>query len=236
MSDPTETADAEPEESYEDTYWRECSLRVIMTDPPGFELQLPGAGPVIRLRAAHFFNVPKFTLAFVESTMGFPPLPREKPGVFLQNVFRALLEDRTEVPIADEAGNRGTLLGDIRLAISACPEADDPRDVDRGLLFPAPEGAGAWVNARSLLARTARACPVKFTPSDFYAALVSLGLKNLGPVRRDGWQGRVWLVPPSLVPVVAPKMNGAATLAPELPPVPAGQLDLETAGAFDDLL
>jgi hypothetical protein len=221
--------DQETEVHYEGDYWEECSLRVVLTDPPTFELQLPGEGArVVRLRAGHFFNVAKFTLAFVEATLTFPPLPNEKPGAFLMDVFRRLLADRVEVPVAEEAGNRGTMLGDIRLAIAACPEAEDPRDIDRGLLYPSPEGAGAWVNARSLMARTARGCPVKFTPAEFYSALVTIGLSNLGPRRRDGWQGRVWLVPPSLLPVAPARMNGAAS--PEL------QAPVAEQGAFDDLL
>ena len=238
-----------PLDECEGDFWDECSLTVVRTDPPRYELKLP-QGLVLRLRVGHWFDVTRFTMAYVDVVGAFPPLPSEKPGGFLKELFQRLLEDRRDVEVAEEASDRGTLLGDIRLGILACPQTDDPRDIDRGNLFSVPDGEGAWLSGRSLLARVARACPVRFTPGDFYAALTELGLTNLGPRRHDGWQGRVWLVPSALLPTVTvmpaprvpPKLNGHTngTTTPaqaDLPGIPAeSERDVEEPGAFDDLL
>ena len=215
MSDDSEQA---PEFEAEVDFWDGCELQRVMTDPPRYVLTIPG-GQAIRLKTRHFFAPAEFSAAYIDVVGAFPPLPEKGKGLFLQDVFRRLLEDRRDVPVADEAGDHGMLLEDIRLSIAACPQSDDPRDLERGALYqPAPHEP-AWLNARSLFARVARACPVKFGPGDFYAALSDLGLLSLGPKRAASWQGRVWSVPVTLVAVVSQ--------APELPD--AGQASLALA-------
>jgi hypothetical protein len=204
--------DLEPPPGFgeQEDFWDRCELTRIMTDPPSYELKLP-SGHVLQLRSSHFFKVASFTQAFVDATATFPPLPQKGAGAFLLDVFQRLLESRKDIEMVSEAGEFGTICGDIKLAILACPVSDDPIDIDRGAIFPAPdaEAAGGWLNARCLLARVQRACPVKVTPSGFYLALNRLGLRHLGPKRAGGWQGRVWFVPPALLPH-ALKSNGAA--------------------------
>jgi hypothetical protein len=207
-------------------FWGDCLLTRILTDPPQYDLRLPD-GKSLRLRTSHFFNVAAFTIAWVDATGTFPPLPQKKPGPFLQDVFRRLLEDRRETMMPAEASARGTLADDIRSAILACPQTDDPNDIPRGSLFLAPDGTGAWLSSRSLLARVGRACPVKFTPADFYLGIVEAGLVDLGKLRHIGWQGRAWLVPHNLLPAMA---------EPEAAPIPALPEPEPQRGFFDDML
>ena len=205
-------------------FWGQCSLTRIMTEPPRYELQVPG-GKKIMLRTQHFFEPSAFSVVFIDAVGEFPPLPEKKPAAFLRDTFRALLSRRTDLRVADEASDRGTLLSDIRMGLMACPQSDDPQDIDRGAVFVPPGEPGAWVSARSLMARVQRACPVRFSPADFYAALVSVGMVNLDVKRHEGWRGRVWMVPADLMPTLEsePRMKGLP--APE-----------PTQGAFDDLL
>jgi hypothetical protein len=223
--------DAPPFEAEVD-YWDSCSLTTVLTDPPTHELALP-SGRTLRLRTSHFFDLRQFRIAYIDAVGVFPPLPREKAGAFLQELFERLLTDRKTVEVAEEAGNRGTLLGDIRLAIRACPETEDPRDLERGSLLVHEDGT-TWVNARTLLARVSRACPVRFTPGDFYSALRDVGLTNLGVQRVGTWVGRVWLVPGALLPVVAlpEHTNGAVHQRLE---EHAGDF-IAQPGIFDDLI
>lgn len=200
-----------------EAYWGQCKLTTILTEPPRHELTLPD-GKTIRLSSSHFFDVTRFRIAFIDAIGRFPPLPEKKPGQFLADKFRGWLIVRTTVVVADEASDRGTLLGDIHLATMSCPEADDPRDMDRGAVYIRPDGA-AWVSARMLLERVRRGCPVKFSPGDFYAALQFLGAKNLH-VQRDGtWIGRAWLLPASMRPE-APELPPATKTPPAAPQAP----------------
>jgi hypothetical protein len=185
----------------EPDFWGACLLTCILSDPPRYELKLP-AGQTLRLKASHFFNASAFSIAYIEATGAFPPLPQKKAGAYLQDLFRRLLEDKKDIQMPAEASNEGTLLADLRLAILNSPVAEDPHDIDRGGLFQDPEGPGAWVNARCLLAKVQRSCPVKFTPSDFYVAMTKAGLVNLEKRRADAWRGRVWRVPTDLLPVM----------------------------------
>jgi hypothetical protein len=211
-----------PEDS---DFWGTCKLTTTLTDPPRHELLLP-SGQVLRLRTSDFFDPKRFTLAFVDSVGSFPPLPEKKPGKFLLECFRKWLDDRVAIAMPDEeSGDRGALVGDIRRAIASCPDTDDPRDLDRGALYRREDGS-IWVNARILLERVRRACPVKFTPADFYVALTSVGLINLEVKREAGWRGRAWSVPPSLIP--------EPTLLPE-PAATPGPVTEPGQGTFDDL-
>lgn len=192
-----------------DEFWAKCKLHTILTDPPRHELKLP-SGQVLLLRTPQFFDVGRFTMAFIDTVGSFPPLPDKKPAAFLRDMFRTWLESRTVAVFEDEeSGDRGILSGDIRRAIASCPETDDPRDIDRGALCQR-DGDSVWVSARILLERVRRACPVKFKPADFYVAFDKLGAKNLGVQRDGGWRGRVWSVPRSLMPepVMLPEANG----------------------------
>ena len=222
-----EGADWSAFEAEQGDFWDSCKLVTVLTDPPRHELKLPG-GQVLRLRTPHFFDVERFTIAFVDAVGSFPPLPDKKPGPFLREKFRSWLERRGTKVVAEEAGDLGTLLGDIRMALHACPETDDPRDMDRGAIYAREDGA-FWVSARILLERVRRACPVKFGPGDFYSALSELGAKNLD-VQRDGaWRGRAWSLPKELRPE-APALPPAAT------PTNGTTPHTEPDGLFDDLI
>ena len=188
-----------PPDMVEEDYWDRCHLHRIATDPPRYVLTLP-SGQKVPLTTAHFFDLTKFRIAFVDAAAHLPPLPEKGAAPFLQLVLERLLERRTDEEACEEAGDHGTLLDDIRTALSACPQADDPEDVDRGAVFVPAPGAPAWVNGRLLLSRVARGCPVKFSPAEFYVALSELSIRNVGVVRSGGWRGRVWAVPLSLVP------------------------------------
>jgi hypothetical protein len=213
-------------------FWDECSLTTVLTDPPQHELTLPGS-QVVRLRTASFFNVSAFVIAYVDSVGAFPPLPDKKPGAFLRDLFRRLLADRKTVALADEASDRGTLLDDIRRALCAVPSSDDPADIERGAMFES-EDAGHLVSARSLLHRVSRDCPVRFRVTDFYAALATLGLSNLGKKRFGVRTARVWAVPKDLVPeIVVPAVHANGSARPVLPEPGS---DPDAQGAFDDLL
>jgi hypothetical protein len=212
-----------------DDFWSLCKLTTTLTDPPRHELSLP-SGHVLRLKTADFFDSKRFTLAFVDVVGSFPPLPEKKAGKFLLEQFRRWLDKRVAIPMPEEeSGDRGALWGDIRRAISSCPETDDPRDLDRGALYRREDGA-IWINARILLERVRRVCPVKFAPADFYVALGGVGMTNLDVQRDRGWRGRVWSVPISLIP--------EPTLLPAKHPDterPSG-VTAHPHGAFDDLL
>ena len=182
-----------------DDFWARCRLRTFLTDPPVHELTLP-SGQVLRLKTSDFFDVRRFTLVFIDATGDFPALPEKKPGVFLREAFRGWLHSRSTAHVpAEEASDRGALLGDIRRAISSCPQTEDPRDLDRGAIYTREDGA-IWVSARILLERVRRACPAKFAPAEFYLALSALGATNLEVQRDAGWRGRVWSLPTSLLP------------------------------------
>lgn len=212
-----------------------------LSDPPALELHLANGVIVRHLTVAHFFDVTKFSVAYVSAARAAPPLPDTKQGPFLRAAFYRLLEHRHEIAQVAEASDEGSMLADIRLAILACPRSDAPEDIDHGAIYlvpdDAPTGAGeAWINARTLQARVVRACLVRFGPADYYRALQQLGLASLGPRRSLGWQGRVWSVPPSLLP--AARTNALAPVVAPQPPPPA-QLPLGSSGAegaFDDPL
>jgi hypothetical protein len=224
-------AAAHTEEGWEDLaeeiddYWSKCRLTTVLTDPPRHELLLP-SGQLLRLRTPQFFEVDKFTIVFVDAVGSFPPLPRKNPAGFLREKFRLWLEERATKDVATEASDRGTLLSDIRLALASCPQTDDARDLDRGSLFPREDGT-AWVSARVLLERVRRACPVRFSPADFYAGLLDLGFLNLDVQREEGWRGRVWSVPRDLCPekptvtkVARVELPKVGLLAEAKPPTP----------------
>lgn len=227
------SADAEREQ-----FWDSCKLTTVLTEPPRHELKLP-AGQIVRLRTAQFFDVPGFTVAFVDATGAFPPLPNQRAAAYLKNKFKAWLEARETRYVAEEAGDRGTLLGDIRMAIAASPETDDPRDMDRGALFANPDGS-VWVSGRILMERVRRACPVKFTAADFYTALGDLGAKNMDAQRIGLWRGRAWTVPQALRPELpalpAAEMNGHAHHADDLNGGAAVGHEEPEPGLFDDLI
>jgi hypothetical protein len=212
-------------------FWAGCKLTTTLTDPPRHELSLP-SGQILRLKTGDFFDVRRFTMVFIDCVGSFPPLPEKKPGVFLRDAFKAWLASRAVVVFAEEeASDRGALVGDIRRAIATCPETEDPRDLDRGALYRRADG-DVWVNARILLERVRRACPVKFPPADFYVALASLGAKNLEVQRDQGWRGRAWLVPHKLLPepeLLPEKAAPSSTIVTEPEPV-------TDQGAFDGLI
>ena len=216
------------------SYWERCTLTIVHTDPPRHELRLP-CGRIMRLKTGDFFDVRRFTILHFDTTISFPPLPEKKQGQFLRALLEQLIAKRTDIEAPAEASDRGMLLSDIGLAIRACPETDEPYDLERGALFRTDDGQ-VWVNARSLLARVYRSCPVKFKPADFFVALRELGLLDL-QVRRIGtWRGRVWAVPPSILPEVdALETNGHTP-----PPILEAAFDDSEPeirqGAFDDLL
>ena len=192
-------------------FWGGCQMKRIMTDPPRYELTVP-SGHVLSLRTGHFFNATRFTTTYVDAVGEFPPLPDKKKEQFLQALLVRLLEKKIDIEVGSEASDHGTLLSDVAMSLASCPQSEDVRDIDRGALFQPPETAGCWVNARILMVKVSRSCPVKFNPGDFYAALVKLGLSNLDVRRHDGWRGRVWLVPLTLVPSLP-----SETKKPELP-------------------
>lgn len=225
----TTPADLDALDALEDEdFWAQCRLTTILSSPPRHELVLPG-GQVMRLNTGDFFDVETFRVKFIDATGSFPALPEKKTLPFLRDLFRGWLETRSTRALADEASDRGTLIGDIRIALLNAPETDDPIDMLRGALHPREDGS-AWVNARVLFERVRRSCPVKVAPAEFYEALSALGMSNLDVQRlggRGGWRGRVWTVPAELRPE-APEFQGA----PELPTAPA----TPEQGAFDDLL
>lgn len=212
-----ETSDSEVD------FWDGCFLIRYLTDPPTYGLKVPN-GTIIKLTSSSFFDVKRFTIAFVDKMGYFPPLPKKKPSTFLCDLFRRLLEGRRDVEIAYEAGDDGMIESDVRQCIFSCPQTDDPFDIDRGAALVCAEGA--MISARCLMAKVQRFCPVKITPSTFFKSLVSIGLKNLGPRSRGGWQGRVWLVPFELLPHQVEQSE--PTTLPDTPPQQLPMYDVAT--------
>jgi hypothetical protein len=199
-------------------FWDECSLMTVLTDPPTHELKLPG-GQVVRLKTAAFFDVDRFSIAFVDAVGSMPPLPQDprKQRQFLKEKFAGWLADRTTQVIGPEAGDRGTLMQDIATAIGHCAETEDPPDIDRGAVYL--DEAGPMVSGRLLLERVRRGCAVPFAPAEFYKALVDLGCTNLGDVRLgkpEAWHGRAWRIPAALRPR-PPALLAVVATAPEEP-------------------
>jgi hypothetical protein len=234
MSDPEEAPPIEWADL--DDFWSGCHMTTIMTDPPRHELKLP-SGQTLRLKTGDFFEVRRFTMVFVDAVGSFPPMPQKKAGAFLLDKFRGWLADRTILNVSDEAGDRGTLMGDIRRAIASCPETDDPKDMERGALYSHSDGA-IWVVPRILLERVRRACPIKFTPADFYVALKSLGAENLEAQRAPGWRGRVWSIPATLrpEPAMLPEKTNTNGKAPHAPETPDSEPEIARVEAGQEML
>jgi hypothetical protein len=178
-------------------WWAETKLRTIMTEPRRHELLVPGGG-VVRLETADFLSTSRFSVKYLDAVGSFPPLPEKGAGKFLRALATNWFSSREVVEASAEAGDRGILLLDIETLLRSAPESDDGLDLERGSVILRPP-AGALFVARYLLDRVRRACPVKITPSDFYAALDTLGCENQNVVRIGHWRGRVWLAPMKLV-------------------------------------
>ena len=201
-------------------FWAQCSLTTLLGEVPTHHLLLPGQQQLV-LQTRDFFDVTRFSIAFIDAVGSFPPLPKKKPAPFLRGMFETWLSLRRTIEVHEEEGGaRGMLLGDIRRAILALAETDDPRDMARGSIYPRPDGA-AWINGRVLLDRVTRSCPTKFTAFEFYSVLTDAGGISLRePQRAEGWRGRVWLIPAALRPSLEVGPDAAPELPAAAPPAP----------------
>ena len=219
-----------PEEGDPDVdFWERCEIRRYMTEPPRYDLHLPGGQVVAGLKTWQFFDATALEIRYIEATGAFPPLPEKRPGKFLREMFKRLLERRVDVEVAAEASAAGSLLDEVRMVVRACAQGGEPEDMAHGATFLVPDtdadcAGEIWINSRELLTKVQRSSPFKFDAPEFYLALQAAGLRNRGVQRMLGWRGRVWTVPPELF----------ATAAPPPPPPPAAPAP--EPGFFDELL
>jgi len=182
-------------------WWNKCKLRSTLSDPPVHTLTTPAGAIVVPTEA--MLSPAKLRVAFIDGLGLLPPLPEKNAPAFLREQWRVLLRKRETIAAVLEASNRGTLRSDVAIALRHCPPSDDGLDMERGAILEVrgedTRVTERLVNARVLYERVRRACPIRFTPAEFYVVLQELGCEHIEKRRVGKWRGRCWSVPAELV-------------------------------------
>jgi hypothetical protein len=177
--------------------WSSFQLTTIMTDPPRHELTSPTGG-VMRLTTADFLSAATFTSKYLDAFGSLPPLPDKHRAEALRDVLTLLFAARKIITAPVEAGERGTLLEDLRTLLRGAGESDVPSDMVHGALLACTvDGHEVRAfHARLLLDRVRRVCPGQLTAPDYYEALRGIGAEQRSAIRVGTWVGRVWIIAP----------------------------------------